>query len=310
MARLMLDKVNEIINRYISKAGLVLRDSQSILTALQPVFILLIITIMAYEAVSVIYKLVSFPLINPPPVKVVAQRQDYSNNSQRKPLPAYGIITERNLFLTTMKTAGDKQLDGGFFGQGAEISTFELKGTVAGDTAFGFAVMEERGKNKQILCRLGDMVGSAKLIKITRNTAILRSGDRDITLRIKETAQGSLFPPSPGGANYPATTGMTLSRSEITEKLGDLKTILSQAVVRPFFVAGTQDGYIISDIKPESLYQKLGLQNGDIILDVNSRRVQSADDILKLVNLMQQGASISLGLKRSGKTETINYSFQ
>ena len=84
---------------------------------------------------------------------------------------------------------------------------------------------------------------------------------------------------------------------------------MTQAAVRPYFEAGAQEGFIISDIKPESLYQKLGLQNGDIIIDVNGKRMQTADDILQLVNIMQSGGNITLSLKRNGKAETINYSF-
>jgi general secretion pathway protein C len=104
-------------------------------------------------------------------------------------------------------------------------------------------------------------------------------------------------------------SGMALSRAEVTEKLRDLKTIMGQAAVRPYFEDGTQEGFIISSIKPDSLYEKLGLQNGDVIIDVNSKRMQTADDMLQLVNIMQSGGSIDLSLKRKGKIETINYSF-
>jgi len=37
--------------------------------------------------------------------------------------------------------------------------------------------------------------------------------------------------------------------------------------------------------------------------------MQTADDILQLVNIMQSGGNITLSLKRNGKAETINYSF-
>jgi len=61
---------------------------------------------------------------------------------------------------------------------------------------------------------------------------------------------------------------------------------------------------------PGSLYQKLGLQNGDVVVDVNNKKLDSADDILRMVNAMQAGGSVSINLKRKGQHETINYSFQ
>jgi general secretion pathway protein C len=84
---------------------------------------------------------------------------------------------------------------------------------------------------------------------------------------------------------------------------------MSQAVMRPYLNKGVQEGLIISNIAPNSLYEKMGLQNGDILIDVNNKPLQSADNLLQTVNLMQSGNSIDLNVKRNGKIETINYSF-
>ena len=69
---------------------------------------------------------------------------------------------------------------------------------------------------------------------------------------------------------------------------------MNQAVVRPFFNEGVQDGYIVSNIAPNSLYEKMGLQNGDVIVDINNRHMQSADNLLQMVGLLQSGGSINL----------------
>jgi general secretion pathway protein C len=283
----------------------------AILLAVLPAFIILIaITILSYETVDFFYKVVSLSAVNQSvAIKNTASSKFITDSASRGPLQNYSVITERNLFLSTLKTISDKQLDGGVFPSSQEVTSFDLKGTVAGGSSFGFIVIEERGKNKQRLYRLGDMIGSAKLVKITRNTAVIRGEGRETTLKIKETPEGSLLSRSPVPQANTPNSSMALSRGEVNEKLRDLKTIMSQAAVRPYFEAGTQEGLIVSDIKPDSLYQKLGLQNGDIIIDVNSKRMQSVDDILQIVNIMQSGGSIALSLKRNGKAETINYSF-
>lgn len=283
----------------------------AILLAKLPAFLILVaITILSYEAVDFFYKVVSLSAFNQSAaIKNTASSKFITDSTSRSPLQDYSVITERNLFLSTLKAISDKQLDGGFFASSQEVTSFDLKGTVAGGASFGFIVIEERGKNKQRLYHLGDMIGSAKLIKITRNTAVIRSGGREITLKIKETPGGSLLSRSPIQGANPPPGGVTISKQEVTENLNDLEGIMSQAVMRPFFADGVQEGFIISGIKPGSLYQKLGLQNGDIIIDVNSKRMQTADDILQMVNIMQSGGSIALGLKRNGKAETINYSF-
>ena len=71
------------------------------------------------------------------------------------------------------------------FDSDQKTTDFDLKGTVACNSSFGFIFIEERDSHKQKLYRLGDNIGSAKLIKITRNTATLRSGGKETTLRDK-----------------------------------------------------------------------------------------------------------------------------
>jgi general secretion pathway protein C len=310
MVMVMRLKIEMILNKLSGSIRNIVVNPATLLPVLPSFLILVVITILSYETVDLFYKAVNLAVINQSvAIKNTASSKFITDTTSRGPLQNYSVITERNLFLTTLKALNDKQLGGGFFSSGEEVTAFDLKGTVAGGASFGFIVIEERGKNKQRLYRLGDMIGSARLIKITRNTAIIKSGDREITLKIKETPEGSLLSRSQvPQANIP-NSGMALSRGEVNEKLLDLKTIMTQAAVRPYFEAGAQEGFIISDIKPDSLYQKLGLQNGDIIIDVNSKRMQTADDILQMVNIMQSGGSIALSLKRNGKVETINYSF-
>jgi len=277
----------------------------------KPFLILLAITVLSYETVDFFYKVISFPLIKQTAVvKNKGNAFALTDNTRHNQLQDYGIITERNLFLSTLKTVGDKQLDGGLFDSDQKNTDFELKGTVACNTSFGFIVIEERGNHKQKLYRLGDMIGSAKLIKITRNTATLLSGDREITLKVKATMEGSLLPNAPAAGMNPAySRNLTLNRRTVNENLSDLKSIMSQAIVRPSLNEGVQEGYIVSNIAPNSLYEKMGLQNGDIVIDINNRRLQSADDLLQMMNLMQSGKNIALNIKRNGKIEAINYSF-
>ncbi len=85
---------------------------------------------------------------------------------------------------------------------------------------------------------------------------------------------------------------------------------MSQAVVRPYMVDGAQQGFVISNIVPGSLYSRLGLQNGDVIVEVNNSRLEGADDVLQLVEVMQSGGSVTVGLTRNGQNQTLNYSFQ
>jgi len=279
--------------------------------SLRSFLIILAITILSYETTDLFYKMISFPLIkHVATVKNNGVASAVKDNHQQNQLSDYDIVTGRNLFLTTLKPAAGSQPEGGLFDSEQRAPDFDLKGTVACNSSFGFIVIEEHNSRKQKLYRLGDKIGSDKLIKITRNTATFKNGIREITLKIKETLEGSLLPGQPGaGRGGAPSRNLTLNRKTVNENLGNLNSIMNQAVLRPFTNKGVQEGYIISNIVPNSLYEKAGLQNGDVILDINNNRMQNANEILQIMNSMQSGNSMNLNIKRSGRTETINYSF-
>jgi len=303
----MLLKITQLIKEWFGRMSNLSALPAIDLTLLRPFLILLAITILSYEAINLFYKIISFPPTNQTAaVKTNVSSPVIKDNSPPDQLQDYGIIIERNIFLSTLKAVSDKQSEGEHFDSEQKITDFDLKGTVVCNSSFGFIFIEERDTHKQKLYRLGDNIGSAKLIKITRNTATLRIDGRETTLKVKATLEGSLLPNSPSSAT---SKNMTLSKKTVNENLSDLKSIMSQAVVRPYLNKGVQEGLIISNIAPNSLYEKMGLQNGDILIDVNNKPLQSADNLLQTVNLMQSGSSIDLNVKRNGKIETINYSF-
>jgi type II secretion system protein C len=278
---------------------------------LKSLLILLAITILSYEATGIFYKIIRLPLTDKSAdPKSNAAANAARSTPQQNQLQDYEIITGRNLFLTTLKTAPGNQ-GGEFTDSDQRGADFDLKGTVASNSSFGFIVVEERGSRKQKLYRLGDKIGQGKLVRITRNTATITSGDRETTIRIKETIEGALLGGQPHSQrNDGSSRRIKLSQQAVTERLSDLRSIMNQAVVRPFLNEGVQEGFIVSNIVSKSIYEKMGLQNGDIILDVNNEPIESAGKLLLLLNSLQSGNSVNLNIKRNDNIESINYSFQ
>ena len=298
----MWTKIEQMIKRQTDRiAGLPAGFSISMKT-LQLLLMVVAVTILSFLAVDIFYKIVSLQL--------VTQKESGKDriavleplSGQREPFERYNVITQRNLFQTTMDAIADKSA--GPLLPTEEYTAFDLKGTIAVDENTGYVIVEEKGKGKQKLYRIGDMIGSARLVRITRNTAVLSSDGRDLVMKIKETAEGASAGRSRGQGSQ-----IAISKQDVMQSMGDLKSIMSQAVVRPYLAEGAQQGFIVSNIVPGSLYERMGLKNGDVVMDVNDKKLNSADDILQMVNVMQAGGSISVNLLRNGKNETLSYAF-
>ena len=272
--------------------------------------ILTVMAIIIYQGVGIFYRTLTLQLIRMRPAPA-AESVQAAAVPIREPAEAYRVIPERNLFDTTTKTAGDKQV---VAVQQDIALAIDLRGTVAGGAKYGFAVVEEKGTQKQRLVKVGDIVAGAKVVRITRNAVDFLVGDQELTLKIAGTKEAPILPPSQGGTAStgppPLSGSIVINRSEIGASLEDMGSLLRQAQIRPYFNAGVPDGFMINSIQRGSLYQKMGIVNGDIIREVNNRRIQTADDMMDLFNTLKSASGMSLTIKRRGNQETLNYQFQ
>jgi general secretion pathway protein C len=101
-----------------------------------------------------------------------------------------------------------------------------------------------------------------------------------------------------------------MNRTHIQQQLGDLPALLSHARVVPNYTNGKVDGFVISEIDHGSLYQQAGLQNGDVILRINGRRVNSTGQAMSMYQALQNATAIDLELMRVGQVKQVHYNIR
>ena len=163
----------------------------------KPLLIAVAITILSFLGVDIFYKIISLQVASRQTVGTRQTSAVAAFSGQGNSLERYNIITQRNLFLTTLKAIVDKNAGGNLL-PSEEYTAFDLKGTIAVDQSMGYAIVEEKGKGKQKLYRIGETIGSARLIRITRNTAVLKRWRK----RVRDEDQGSRRKP-PDGTIFP-----------------------------------------------------------------------------------------------------------
>ncbi len=60
-------------------------------------------------------------------------------------------------------------------------------------------------------------------------------------------------------------------------------------------------GFKIQEVKAGSIYQKLGLRTGDVILSANGTPLTSAEDAKELATLISSESQLKLEIERDGK---------
>ncbi len=94
----------------------------------------------------------------------------------------------------------------------------------------------------------------------------------------------------------------SIKRDDVARLTGNLPEVLQQA--RAVKVG---DGFQILDIQPGSIYERLGIKRGDLIKTVNGEAVDSPQKAMQLYNTLKNAGSISLGIERNGRSETMNF---
>lgn len=236
---------------------------------------------------------------------------------QARPLAEYQDITQRNIFNVTVRDAGpatsaapalESNLDN------LEQTDLELKlwGTVTGSGQVAFAVIEDKKARKQELYREGDTVLGAGIKKILREKVVLTHNNKDQVLEMSLESSPPAARTLTSLPGEPKKEGgpLLLDRSMITEQTKDINALMRQVRVRPHFSKGKPDGLLLYGIKNDSLFEKMGLKNGDIIMGVDGNTIKSVDDALSLYNNLTSASDVRMQIKRRGNIEEINYHVQ
>lgn len=204
--------------------------------------------------------------------------------------------------------------------------------SVARDATFSSATLMNTQNHKSGSYGLNDEIpGAGPIVKITaryvdfRNKAAGNRLERIDLLGAAPPAAPS--PPSslPTASSTPAASGddfaaeldrgvrklsdtqYEIDRALVDKVLGDPALIARSARIVPSIKDGKANGFKMYAIRPNSVYAKIGLQNGDTIHAVNNFEITSPDKALEVYTKVKSATSLSVQVTRRGKPITLDY---
>jgi type II secretion system protein C len=98
----------------------------------------------------------------------------------------------------------------------------------------------------------------------------------------------------------------TIARSEVDESLANLDRLYTQIMGVPYYKAGQMAGLKILRVVPNSIFSKLGLRRGDILMRINGESFDIRRG-LELMNRLKSESNLVLELERRGQNQTFEY---
>ncbi len=244
-----------------------------------------------------------------------------SGKKEVKPFEVYKIILERNIFnskgLSTLPPPATPATPVTPVKLEQPPVPIRLVGTVAGNPLYLYAVIEDPFQKTNKIFRLNDTIApNIKLLEIQRNRiTISRDGKREeIELGAQDTAaqQRTQAPPRPvspptSEVTQPTPSTFVVDRESVEAATQDMNRLLTQARLVPNFTGGVADGFRIFSIVPDSLFEKVGLRNGDIIRSINGVEMKDPEKAFQLYQQLKDNDRFVIDLTRAGQNLSLNY---
>jgi general secretion pathway protein C len=190
-----------------------------------------------------------------------------------------------------------------------------LAGVIASG-AGGYALISVNGQPQEPFAVGQSITGGAVLQAVYPDRVVIRRNGALESLLL-EGADNSQAPPEMAMPAVNRTAGVsgeivretganqyTVARDQLAAQMRT-PDFLKQATLVPF----SGGGFLVRQILPGSLYEKLGMRAGDIIKSVNGQPINTAEDAIRLYQQMPSISSVQMEITRGGKSESLYYQF-
>jgi len=97
-----------------------------------------------------------------------------------------------------------------------------------------------------------------------------------------------------------------VSRAEVQQTMENPAQFFSQMRALPHFVNGQTDGFSISQVAPGSVFEQLGLQNGDLLTSIDGQPVTNPMQAMGLIQAVKTASAIDLTVNRGGTPTSVH----
>jgi len=189
-----------------------------------------------------------------------------------------------------------------------------LIGTVVGPKALSYAVFRDSAGLQEVF-KIGDSVfGMGEPSRVEKEKVIIEKGGTSFEVpiedvRVKEIDKQSSAA-SPSLSSFAQRVGRgtyVVDQGKLQQVIANPGQMMTDARLRPNFVSGKEEGFMLSEVKLGGIYQSLGLQNGDVLLRINEYDISNPERALQAFTALKGLDRVQIDLIRAGAKMTMTY---
>jgi general secretion pathway protein C len=193
-----------------------------------------------------------------------------------------------------------------------------------------YAIIANRS-GEQGVFKLGQQVGDAgKLVEVDKDRVLIDHRGKRIALVLPESdlpggveaAVPDEPPQEDASADDPdaepyepnvedlGDNRYRIPRDTLDHSMGNLSQILTQIRAIPNIQNGKTNGFALSEIEPGSVFDEMGLEEGDVLRSVNGQQMNDPALAMQMMSSLRNANQISIQVLREGHPTTLNYQIQ
>jgi general secretion pathway protein C len=181
------------------------------------------------------------------------------------------------------------------------------------------AAIEDARTHRQDLVRVGDAVGDDRVSTIAWDHIVLTGAGGERVLALAPAPEGAptespeALQPDRQVVAHDATirqtsaTGFVVDRSVLQGAVGDMSGLMTQLRAVAEVQDGRPAGFRLFQMKDDSVFRRLGLQNGDVVQRVNGQTVSDPATLLALLQRLRTEPRVAIDVRRGAERRTMVY---
>jgi general secretion pathway protein C len=179
-----------------------------------------------------------------------------------------------------------------------------LLGTIASaDQVVASAAIENTSNRKHEVVKVGDRLKShseVTVARIERGRVILDNAGRREELKLSDEIRPARAPRVAKRASRSRRSRSRAAKPPKPEPSArggldiDASALLKQARILPKYEDGVMVGIEISKIQPDSLYEQVGVQEGDVVMELNGVKIDSPAASKSLMDAIKEGQTLEM----------------
>jgi type II secretion system protein C len=184
-----------------------------------------------------------------------------------------------------------------------------LIGTVSGGP--DYAIFMSRDGKQEVFKKGERIFNSGILEKVYADKVVINEGGMRRNLPLSDIITIETKGPEDSRpsslARRSGNNSFIISQEGILHAIDNPAQLMTDARLQPNYVNGRQEGFMLREVRSGGIYQSLGLQNGDVLLRINSYEITNPEIALQALTALKGMDRVDLDIIRNGVRMTLTY---